>query len=297
MKSNPSVYWALLMVSLLYGLNYIIAKDVMPLYLSSTTFIALRLFVCTILFWIIGIFFKKERIHTNDIPLIIFCAFLGAAFNQLTFFKGLSLTTPINAALLMILVPILVFLFSTFFGKEKWIGINLLGIILGFVGAFLIIASNSKGGVFNIRFSKGDFFIFLNALSFALYLVFSKPLIGKYSPLFLMKWFFLIAFFMVLPFAYSGLFTTEWQIIPNIIWIKIAYVILGATFSVYLLNAYALSKANPSLVGIFIYLQPVFATLFSILLKKDSLDKIKIIAASLIFMGVYLVNKSKVVKN
>jgi drug/metabolite transporter (DMT)-like permease len=87
MKSNPSVYWALLMVSLLYGLNYIIAKDVMPLYLSSSTFIALRLFVCTILFWIIGIFFKKERIHTNDIPLIIFCAFLGAAFNQLTFFQ------------------------------------------------------------------------------------------------------------------------------------------------------------------------------------------------------------------
>ena len=230
MKSNPSVYWALLMVSLLYGLNYIIAKDVMPLYLSSSTFIALRLFVCTILFWIIGIFFKKERIHTNDIPLIIFCAFLGAAFNQLTFFKGLSLTTPINAALLMILVPILVFLFSTFFGKEKWIGINLLGIILGFVGAFLIIASNSKGGVFNIHFSKGDFFIFLNALSFALYLVFSKPLIGKYSPLFLMKWFFLIAFFMVLPFAYSGLFTTEWQIIPNIIWIKIAYLLHSVIF-------------------------------------------------------------------
>lgn len=293
---DSKVYIALLIVSILYGLNYIIAKDVMPAYLEATTFITLRLMVCTLLFWILGFLFPKERISKKDLPLIIWCSFLGAAFNQLTFFKGLSLTSPINASLIMILVPIMVFVIAVGLGNEQWQLKKGIGILAGFLGSILIISKGSFQGLVNLDFSKGDVFVFLNATSFALYLVFSKSLVTKYSPIFLMKWMFLFAVIMILPFTFKQIISVQYDSFPSIIWIKMAYVILGATFSVYILNAYALSKVNPTVVGTFIYLQPFFATLFSILLKKDKLDALKIVAGSFIFFGVYLVNNENVNK-
>ena len=54
----------------------------------------------------------------------------------------------------------------------------------------------------------------------------------------------------------------------------------------------ALKKLNPSTVSIYIYTQPVLASLFAIFSNSDTLDELKIISASIIFIGVYLVSVS-----
>jgi len=67
-------------------------------------------------------------------------------------------------------------------------------------------------------------------------------------------------------------------------------VVIAATFFTYLLNIYALQKVEASIVSIYIYTQPVIATIIAISLQKDVLSIEKIIAAVLIFAGVYLVS-------
>ena len=110
--------WALIaatMVSLIYGVSFTIAKDVMPTYIKPFGFILLRVFGATILFWLISFFGPTEKIQLKDFPRIIAAAFFGVALNMLTFFKGLSFTSPISAAVIMVTTPIIVLILSATF--------------------------------------------------------------------------------------------------------------------------------------------------------------------------------------
>jgi drug/metabolite transporter (DMT)-like permease len=99
---------------------------------------------------------------------------------------------------------------------------------------------------------------------------------------------------MVLPFGYKELQEVQWQTFTPYIYFSLAFVIVGATFGTYLFNPIALNKLKASTVGVFIYLQPVIAGLFAVIMGADSIDTLKIIAMVLIFSGVYLVSiKSK----
>jgi hypothetical protein len=116
--------WALIaamMVSIIYGVSFTIAKDVMPTYVKPYGFILLRVVGATFLFWAVSFFGPKEKIQLQDFPRIIAAAFFGVALNMLTFFKGLSFTSPISAAVIMVTTPIIVFDFirNPHQGKNK----------------------------------------------------------------------------------------------------------------------------------------------------------------------------------
>ena len=111
----------------------------------------------------------------------------------------------------------------------------------------------------------------------------------KYSPFIVIKWVFTFGCLLVIPIGYSEFSQINWAM-PTIIYWKIIFVVLGTTFLAYLLNIYALKTVAPSVVSTYIYLQPVFATIAAVMLDKDELNPIKILAALFIFIGVYLVN-------
>ena len=115
----------------------------------------------------------------------------------------------------------------------------------------------------------------------------------KYNPLTVSTYTFAMGAILVLPFSVYQLSNTQFSAFPSQIWLGIAFVIVGTTFFTYLLNAWALKHASPSLVGSYIYLQPVLATLIAVLAGKEMLTYEKVIFAVLIFLGVYFVNKSK----
>ena len=147
-------------VSIIYGLTFTIAKDVMPAYILPFGFIVLRVGGSVVLFWIIWLFLPKEKIDRKDFPRIIAAAFFGIAFNMLTFFKGLSLTSPISAAVLMVSTPIIVLILSAIIMKERMLKRKVFGIVLGLVGtAFLILYGKSVGNVestFNERIKTNN---------------------------------------------------------------------------------------------------------------------------------------------
>ncbi len=279
-------------VSLIYGLTFTIAKDVMPSYINAYGFIVLRVFGATILFWMVSFFIKTEKIENKDFPRIITCAFFGVALNMLTFFKGLSYTSPISASVIMVSTPIIVLILSAIIMRERMQKRKVFGIVLGLIGtAFLILYGKSVGNATNA--SLGNFLVFVNAVSYGFYLITVRKLMEKYNAFSFVKWIYLFGFLMVLPFGFKEFQAINWQIIPTEMYWKIGFVVLFSTFFTYLLNLLSMRELKPTTVAVFIYLQPVFATIFAISVGKDELSFVKIISAILIFGGVYLVTQKK----
>ena len=269
--------------TLIYGVNYTIAKEVMPFYVKPFAFILLRVSGATLVFWILGLFIKQQKIEKEDYKKILLAAFFGVALNMLSFFKGLSLTTPISASVMMVTSPIMVLIFSSILIKKSIGKQRILGIIIGLVGAILLITYGSSSNIDATNSNWGNFLVFVNATSYGLYLVLAKNLS--------IKWFYLFGLILVIPFGYSELNEVVWQEIPTNIYWNIGFVIIFTTCITYVFNLYGLSKLKPTTVSVFIYLQPVIATVYALIVGSDSLNLVKLGATLLIFSGVYLVTK------
>ncbi|MBB1193730.1 EamA/RhaT family transporter [Flavobacterium sp. SOK18b] len=290
-KRNLALIGATL-VSIIYGVTFTIAKDVMPAYIDAYGFILLRVGGSVILFWLVWLFMPKEKIEIGDFPRIIAAAFFGVAFNMLTFFKGLSLTSPISAAVIMVSTPMIVLTLSAIIMKERMQKRKVFGIILGLIGtAFLILYGKSIGNATNA--GLGNFLVLVNAISYGFYLIVVKKLMDKYNAFTFVKWIYLFGFLMVLPFGWSQFQAVDWSVVPAAIGWKIGFVVIFSTFFTYLLNLLSMKELKPTTVAVFIYLQPLFATIFAISLGKDELSLVKIGSAVLIFIGVYLVTMKK----
>lgn len=280
---------SLLIANLIYALNFTIAKDVMPNFILPSAFILLRVMGALFLFSFSYFIFFFQKIELKDILRFAICGLFGVAINQLFFFEGLNLTTPINAAIVMTTNPILVMLLSFIIVKEAISFRKILGITLGFIGASTLILSDGAIDLSSNN-STGNLFVFINATSYGLYLVIVKPLLNKYHPLTVLFYVFAFGLLFVLPFGYDDLTIVKWGTIPVNIYLEIIFVVVCTTFIAYLLNSSALKTLTASTVSIYIYLQPILASLFAIFLGADFLDEKKIIASVLIFSGVYLVS-------
>lgn len=296
--------WALIaatFVSIIYGVSFTIAKDVMPQYVKPFGFIILRVFGATLLFWIVSGFWSyermrkgegKESIDKKDFPRIVAAAFFGVALNMLTFFKGLSYTSPISAAVIMVTTPIIVLILSAIIMKERMLKRRVFGIILGLVGtAFLILYGKSTENATDA--TLGNLLVFINAVSYGFYLITVKKLMDKYNAFTFVKWIYTFGLLMVIPFGWSEFQEIQWEILPTIIIWEILFVVVFTTFMTYLLNLVSMRELNPSTVAVFIYLQPLFATIYAMSLGKDKLNWIKTGSAILIFIGVYLVTQKR----
>ena len=298
MKRIFFAHIALFIVNLIYALNYTIAKDVMPGYIEPSGFILLRVLCGVFLFSFFYLLFIKESVEKKDFFRLALCGLFGVAINQLFFFEGLNLTTPINAAIIMTVNPVLVIIISALLIGEKITVKKIIGIVLGIIGAGALIL-NSGSVSFDNDFFIGNILVLINATSYAIYLVLVKGLMKKYNPLTVMFFVFLFGLFFVLPFGYQDLNSINLDSFTNDIYLKILFVVVCTTFIAYLLNAFALKSLNPSIVSIYIYLQPVLASVIAILYNSDTIDYIKIVSSIFIFIAVFLVSipTKKVITN
>ena len=268
----------------------------MPDFIMPSGFILLRVIGAFCLFTFSYFLFINEKVERKDVFRLAICAIFGVAINQLFFFEGLNLTTPINASIVMTVNPILVILLSFLITKESITLRKIFGILLGFFGASILILK--AGSIdFSSSHETGNLFVLINASSYGVYLVLVKPLIKKYHPITVLFYVFGFGLLYVAPFGFQDLSNVKWKIIPSNIYFEIGFVVVCTTFIAYLLNSSALKQLNPTTVSIYIYLQPVLASLFAIFWGADSLDNQKIIAAVLIFLGVYLVSTRSLEKS
>ena len=288
-KKLVFAHLAVLGANLIYGVNYVVAKGIMPDFLEPRAIILLRIVGATIIFWIVSSFFPKEKVARKDLIKLGYISFFGIALNQVMFFEGLNLTTPINASIIVVGIPIIVMVFSHFLIGDKLTVNKIIGIIIGSSGAaYLILQSGSIS--FSSNTFIGNIFIVINATSYGLFLVLVKPLMAKYSPLTIMKWVFLFGIFYVTPISIGLVIEADYGAIPVNIWFSIGFVILFTTVLAYLLNNYSLASLSPTVNSAYIYSQPVIASIVALAAGKDSLSYTEVVAAALIFIGVYFVS-------
>ena len=282
---------AAIVATSIFGFNHTIAKELMPNVLSPNALLYSRVLGAAICFWFVSLFTKRQKVELKDFKLIIICAIFGMGLNMITALNGLYNSTPINSSIITTLAPIFIFLISVILLKEKISKRKYIGVFIGFIGTLTLILLNEKSLENAPNINLGNFYLFINSISYALYFVLVKPLTEKYNMITIMKWLFLFSIFINMPFGLVEFMQVEWVEINHTSFIKIFYVVFCTTFLVYLLNLYALKNLKATTVGMFIYLQPVIGILFAIYRGADKLTIPDISSVLLVFAGVYLVSK------
>ena len=288
MNKKLTAHAALFISQVLYAASFPIAKIAM-INIPYNVLVIMRVVGAIILFGASS-FLLTEKMEKKDMPRIFMLSICGVVINQSLFLKGLHLTSPIDAAIMMITTPILVLIIASLIIKERITVLKFVGIIIGFAGAAHLIYQNIGGSNKESSF-LGDLFIFINAISWGTFLVLIKPLMKKYNPITILKWTFLFALPMVLYLGISDAIQVGWYNLTAETWLCIGFVILFTTFVAYLLNIFALKELSPSIVSTYIYLQPLLTALIAIFIfHNNDLSFGKVISALLIFSGVYLVS-------
>lgn len=276
----------------IFGINHTLAKGLMPEYVQPFGFIFIRVLGAGVLFWIVSFFIKNEKIKREHWLRLLLSAVFGMVINMLFFFKGLSLSTPINSSVIVTITPILVFMLSAVLIREKITILKGSGALLGLFGGLSLIFFGAQQQVGAPNIPLGNVLLLINALSFGMFLIVAKPLTQTYHPITLMRWLFLTAILINLPIGWTEFREVDWVNMPfSALW-RIGFVVLGTTFTTYLLNMFALKYLYASTIGVFTYLQPVIAIAFAILSGADQLTLLKVISAILVFLGVFMVTKN-----
>lgn len=280
---------ALFTAQIIYALNYSIAKDLMPDFIGPLALVFLRIVGACILFWILSLFVKSQKIEKADMQKLIWLALFGIVINQVFFIYGLSLTQPINSAIIMISNPIIVFVFTLIILKERITILKLSGLSIAITGAMILLMFK---GSFEIgsETMTGDIMTLINSISWAIFVVLVKPIMIKYNTVTVMRWLFLFGSIYMLPIGLYDALHTNWLHFTGQAVFATCFVVVVTTFFAYLLNIYGLKSLSPSVVSMYIYLQPFLASVFAILMGKDKLTSTKIFSGILIILGLYLVS-------
>ncbi|MCU0327775.1 MAG: DMT family transporter [Chitinophagales bacterium] len=250
----------------------------------------MRVLFSLILYGIIWLIAIREKIAYSDWLRFFFCGLFGVALNQNLFFEGISRTSSIHGALIMILTPLITFVASSIVARKQLKGIQFIGIILGIVGTSVLILWQPTHGTPS---ALGDFLVILNALSYAIYLIIVKPLMSRYNPLTVIMMCFGMGSLLTTPWSFLDIGLTNWTMILGDYFWYLFFVLFFATFLVYLLNVVALKSVSSTAVSSFIYTQPLFAILIATTWKKEPLEPYVVLGGGLIGLGLWLTNSQK----
>ena len=297
MNSNTSIggHLACFTAYAIFGVNIIVCKDLTSGHLiSPITIFTLRSLGAGLMFWILSMFLPSEKVEKKDYLKILAAAFLGYFVTQLTCLVAIPDVTPMHCSIISSMSPIYTMFIAAVALKEPLTWKKAGGVALSLCGILFLIFNNASGssGVAESRLS-GIFMMFLNSLSFSLYLGIFKPVISKYSVVTFMKWIFLFSALMSLPLSFREVVSLEWTRIPSVQMWELGFLIVFATFVSYFLIPFGQKRIRPTLVSMYSYIQPIIATIISIILCMDILTWQKLIAALMVFAGVFIVSRSR----
>ena len=292
MDQRIKAHLGLIGTNLFFAINYSIVKYFTGHHYAGPFGLnIIRIGISLILFWIVFVFNPdKTRFQRKEFIPLLLCAITAIALNQMLFIKGLSFTFSIHASLLTLLTPILITIFAARILKERLTVEKIAGLIIGASGALLLISSREPV-VSGDNIFLGDFLVLLSALSYTFYFILVKPFTNKYSAIFVMRWVFTFGFFLILPLCTKEFSEITWNNFRPTDWFLLFLITIPGTFLAYIFNAYGIKKLNASVAGAYIYAQPVFAVAIAMIFLKEHLSFYKIVAATLIFTGVFLSNR------
>ena len=298
MKNRLGGHIACFTAYAIFGVNIIVCKDLTGGHLiSPITIFTIRALGAGLLFWLISLFGPHEKVDPKDFIKIFAAAFLGYFVTQLTFLYAIPDVTPMHCSILSAMSPIYTMFIAAIVLKEPLSWMKAAGVGVSLCGILFLILNNAGGSGASESSLTGLLLMFLNSLSFSLYLGIFKPVIQKYSVVTFMKWIFLFSAIMSLPMSFREVFSLSWTKIPAIQMWELGFLVVFATFVSYFLIPLGQKAIRPTLVSMYSYIQPIIATIISIIIGMDILTWQKIIAATMVFAGVFIVSRSKTKNN
>lgn len=279
---------------IIFGFNIVFCRDIATEGgLSPMILFTMRALVAGSMFWMAS-FIRPEKVERGDLLKIAGAGVLGIFLPQLTFLYGITMTTPVDLSVVGTITPILTMFFAAIFLKEPITWKKVTGVVVSFGGVvWLILQSVAMGGGANASQPLGIALCIANCTVFALYLGTCRSLTEKYSPITMMKWMFLVSFLLSLPFTLPQVSHTDFGTVSTKAWLEVGFLIVFATFVAYFLIPVGQKRIRPTLVSMYGYVQPIIATSVAIATGMDRLTVTKVMAALLVFAGVWIVNQSK----
>lgn len=297
MNLSPKVQGHLIMsfVILIFGLNIPVAKHLFSnSYITPIGLTMARMSFAAIAFWIVSIFMPREKVEKKDMLILVAGGIIGILLNQGLFAYGLGLTSPVDASIITTSGPLFAMIIAAIVLREPITLKKVLGVLIGAGGAVYLIYTSSYVTVHKSGDWQGNLSIVSACFFYAFYLVITRPLAGKYSPITMMKWMFLYAMLLGIPFCMSDLVHApifrQDAIQP---FLFMSFTLFGATFITYMLIPLAQRRIRATTIAMYNNLQPLIASIAAIFVGMDVFSFHKLIAAMLIFSGVYLVTQSK----
>jgi drug/metabolite transporter (DMT)-like permease len=283
---------ALLVAYIIFGLNTPVSKTVLDHGgISALALTFYRVAGAALLFWILSLFTRRERVSRRDMLPLFMASLFGVSINQIGFVVGLSLTSPIDASVITTLVPIITMVLAAIFLKEPITWKKVTGVFIGAAGALWLIFQGTT-----VRLTagvEGNLLCMLSCVSFAIYLTVYKNLILRYQVTTLMKWMFLLSAICCLPFCWQDVSRVYYPGLSAGLYVRVAFVVVLATFLAYLFIPVGQKLLRPTVVSMYNYLQPLVSSLVAVAAGMDAFGWTKGGAALLIFLGVYVVTQSK----
>ncbi|MCD8226413.1 MAG: DMT family transporter [Bacteroides ovatus] len=285
----------ILSANILFGVSMPVFKYLLTADVPPEAITVMRAIFACMMFWFVSLFMPKERVLPKDLRTLFLCALCGVGINQWLFVVGLKSSSPVNASIIATAVPIFVLLLAAAVLKEPITAKKSFGVFLG-VGGGLLLVFSSTHTADGANSLWGDTLMLLNQLMYSIYLVLSKPLSRRYSSVTMMKWMFLFSTLALAPFCllyvrHVPLFHRETFDITQLC--ALLYLLFGATFVAFLLIPMALKHIRSTTVSMYNYVQPIVASVIAIAVGQDTLSMQKLLSATLVFVGVYLVTQSK----
>lgn len=283
----------ILLANLFFAINMPVSRELTPEWINPFGLSLFRISFAFISFLILSLFIKdtSDGFTIKEHLILILAGLMGTAANQLSFLAGLSMTSPVDASLIITITPIITMLFAAVIIKEPISFRKASGVMIGMSGAAIILYTARYGHFEQSGTLKGNLVVLISCFVYALYLVIIRPLMAKHSPVHIMKWTFLYGVVIALPFTYDKIQINPGASITE--WIQLGYALVFGTFTAYLLVAFSLKLLRPTTVSMFNYIQPLIASSIAIAFGQDVLNWTKPVSALLIFIGVYLVITSK----
>ena len=278
----------------IFGVNIVVCKDLTSGgAISPLAIFTIRSLGAGALFWLLSLFTPQEKVDKGDYIKILAASFLGFFLTQLTFLKAIPDITPMHCSIISALTPIYTMFIAAVVLKEPITLKKGGGVLLSLFGILFLIMNNAHSGGAAESKLQGILLMILNGLSFALYLGIFRPVIMKYSVVTFMKWIFLFSVMMSLPFSFREVFSFNWIHIPKVQLLELGFLVLLATFVCYFLIPVGQKRIRPTLVSMYSYVQPIIATVISICIGMDTVTWQKVLAAAMVFAGVFVVSRSR----
>lgn len=282
----------ILLSTIFFGVNIPVVKILIPEWMSAVDVTIFRLGGGCVLMWIASMFIKTDKIQRHDYLRIFLGGALGLFLFMYLFNLSLRYANPIDVSIIMTFPPVFVLVIGVLFQHKRTSWLEVGGVIVAFIGAYIVIVTGHSGGEGNHNL-LGNLLALASTLCYAFYLVILEGPMHRYRPVSMLRWVFLMA---CLPMLLLVGQLPEARIFHEFSWMAwgcIAFVLLCPTFLSYFLINPAEKLIGSELVSMYQYLVPVVAMIASVIMHVAAIKSIQIIAMVVIIAGMLMVNKAK----